>query len=209
MRDGAAIVARLGGRRYPKGWMFRCPVHDDRTPSCSLRSKDGLLTCFAGCPRDQVAAALDALGFTDDGAAPDQVRNGKEDDDRIAYACSLWEQSKVGNPAVAEKYLRCRGITLPVPEVLRPPLIVDVGHRLPLVGFSGIIAAVAQLDGTITAVQNKGRGYSINYGRLLQGAVQLTAPTDGELGLAEGIETALSATQLTGCMLGNAWGQSA
>jgi hypothetical protein len=75
MRDGAAITARLGGRRRGGSWMFRCPVHDDRNPSCSLRD-DGLVTCFAGCPRQQVEAALDALGFPDT-ALPDQTNHGR------------------------------------------------------------------------------------------------------------------------------------
>jgi hypothetical protein len=186
MRNGAAIAARLGGRRYRKGWMFRCPVHNDRTPSCSLRD-DGLVTCFAGCPRHQVAAALDALGFTDDGGSADQVESDV-DERRIVYARWLWDQAKVGKPIIAEQYLRSRGITLAVPEVLRPSLIIDLGDRRPFTGFSGIIAAVQQLDGTLTAVQNKGRGHKgITFGRLLAGAVQLAAANDGELGLAEGI----------------------
>ena len=65
MRDGAAIGAARGGRRNGKGWSFCCPCHDDHEPSCSIRD-DGLVTCFAGCPRAEVLAALDALGFTDD-----------------------------------------------------------------------------------------------------------------------------------------------
>src|SRR5262245_34769885 len=64
MRDGAAIAKKLHGYPYKRGWMFRCPCHDDRVPSCSIRD-DGLVTCFANCPREQVEAALDALGFTD------------------------------------------------------------------------------------------------------------------------------------------------
>ena len=52
MRNGAAIASALGGRPYNKGWMFCCPCHDDRTPSASIRY-DGLVTCFAGCHREQ------------------------------------------------------------------------------------------------------------------------------------------------------------
>ena len=41
VRDGAAIAAALGGKRNGKGWNFRCPCHDDRNPSASIRD-DGL-----------------------------------------------------------------------------------------------------------------------------------------------------------------------
>jgi hypothetical protein len=67
VRDGAGIAAALGGRGNGKGWQFRCPVHDGRVASCAIRRSDGLVTCFAGCPREQVEAKLDALGFADDG----------------------------------------------------------------------------------------------------------------------------------------------
>jgi hypothetical protein len=177
--------------------MFCCPVHADRNPSCALRD-DGLVTCFAGCPRQQVEAALDTLGFPNT-ALPDRSNPGCEYDDRsIAIARYYWDQATV-NPAQVEKYLRRRGITLPVPEVLRPSLIFDPGDRSAFIGFDGILAAVQQLDGSITAVHNKGgNGKACTFGRPGDGAVQLSAPSDGELGLAEGIETALSATQLTG-----------
>jgi hypothetical protein len=69
VRDGAAIAAALGGSHYGKGWSFRCPCHDDRVASASIRN-DGLVTWFAGCPRSEVLAALDALGFTDDYDGP-------------------------------------------------------------------------------------------------------------------------------------------
>ena len=42
----------------------RCPAHDDKTPSLSVKIGDNdcvILKCFAGCPTD---AVLDALGWT-------------------------------------------------------------------------------------------------------------------------------------------------
>ncbi len=45
-----------------RGWMAKCPAHDDRTPSLSVaKGKDGqlLLHCFAGC---SLAEVLDAIG---------------------------------------------------------------------------------------------------------------------------------------------------
>ncbi|MCC6619208.1 MAG: hypothetical protein IT341_09265 [Chloroflexi bacterium] len=48
-------------RRNGAGWMARCPVHEDRTPSLSVGIGDdgrALVTCHAGC---DLAAILGAL----------------------------------------------------------------------------------------------------------------------------------------------------
>jgi putative DNA primase/helicase len=187
MRNGAAIAARLGGRRYGNHWQFCCPCHKDRSPSCSIRD-DGLITCFAGCPRSAVLAALDALGFVDDGADPPEKWDREYQKQQISKAQAIWEQAPIDDPKVRE-YLAFRNITMAqVPEVLRPSIF----------GRNGILAAVQQINCRITAVHNKGRGEKgKNGGCLLYGAVQLAAPIDDELGLAEGVETALSATILT------------
>lgn len=54
--SGASRVKRSGA-----GWMARCPAHDDRSPSLSVRrGEDGrvLIHCHAGCPPEAVVAAL-------------------------------------------------------------------------------------------------------------------------------------------------------
>jgi hypothetical protein len=57
-----ALVARLpSARRNPRGWLAKCPAHDDRAPSLSISSgADGrvLLKCFSGCEVDRIVAAL-------------------------------------------------------------------------------------------------------------------------------------------------------
>jgi hypothetical protein len=48
-------------RVTPRGWIGRCPAHQDKSPSLSIREEDNgqiLLHCFAGCPTDEVCAAL-------------------------------------------------------------------------------------------------------------------------------------------------------
>ena len=57
------LLSHLEGvrRTGPDRWMARCPAHDDRTASLSVReSPNGnvLLNCFAGCPYDEVLAAI-------------------------------------------------------------------------------------------------------------------------------------------------------
>ena len=61
-----AIAKALGGRRAGTGWSARCPAHDDRTPSLSLRDAgDGkvLIHCHTGCGQDEVIAHLKANGL--------------------------------------------------------------------------------------------------------------------------------------------------
>ena len=60
------IAKALGGRKAGSGWSARCPAHDDRTPSLSLRETgDGkvLVRCHAGCDQDEVIAHLKASGL--------------------------------------------------------------------------------------------------------------------------------------------------
>lgn len=51
----------------PGRWLARCPAHQDRSPSLSVRETDDgavLLHCFAGCPPADVLAAV-GLEFAD------------------------------------------------------------------------------------------------------------------------------------------------
>ena len=61
MATAEAIATALGGRKAGGNWMARCPAHDDRAPSLSIRnSNDGkvLLRCHAGCGQGQVISIL-------------------------------------------------------------------------------------------------------------------------------------------------------
>lgn len=59
----AQLIDRLEGVK-PTGqgrWIARCPAHDDRRPSLSVRELDDgrvLLHCFAGCPVEDVLGAF-------------------------------------------------------------------------------------------------------------------------------------------------------
>ena len=63
--NAAQIARGLGGRKSGGGWVARCPGHDDRNPSLSIRDgSDGtvLVHCHAGCDQRTVIDALKALG---------------------------------------------------------------------------------------------------------------------------------------------------
>lgn len=59
-------------------WLARCPAHDDRTPSLTVRETDDgtvLLHCFAGCGADAVMAAVGLrLGDLFPDRGPDEGR---------------------------------------------------------------------------------------------------------------------------------------
>lgn len=51
----------LNPKKTRDGWQCRCPAHDDRTPSLSIKDGDEgcvLLHCHAGCSIDSICAAL-------------------------------------------------------------------------------------------------------------------------------------------------------
>ena len=59
----AALIERLQGVRStgPNRWLARCPAHDDRRPSLTIRLTDDglcLLHCFAGCETADIVAAI-------------------------------------------------------------------------------------------------------------------------------------------------------
>jgi DNA primase len=60
-----SIVRALKARRSGTDWMAKCPAHDDKNPSLSIRDADGkvLLHCHAGCGQREVIAALKAQGI--------------------------------------------------------------------------------------------------------------------------------------------------
>lgn len=61
------LARSLGGKRAAKGWIARCPAHEDRHASLSISdSADGtrvLWKCHAKCPQDDVKRALIANGW--------------------------------------------------------------------------------------------------------------------------------------------------
>jgi hypothetical protein len=61
------IAGRLEARPRGTHWLARCPSHDDRRPSLSIREGVGgktLLHCFAGCAAEAIVASV-GLGVPD------------------------------------------------------------------------------------------------------------------------------------------------
>jgi hypothetical protein len=210
--NAARIGLALRGKKNGSGWLVSCPCPNhgngrgDRNPSLSVSDGDDgrlLVRCFAGCTFEDVMDQFRDRGLVHSGNPESRNRkaSGFNDNrpagtgnpepikpDRIAL--EIWQEAEPIHETVAQEYLWRRGITL-TPLALR--------HH-----SGAMVAAVTQPSAGITAIQrtriNRGtleRGDRWTKGPLGNGAVRLGA-AQRIMGIAEGTETALSATMLTG-----------
>ncbi len=211
--QGREIVERLGGEWQRRGGMCRCPAHDDRTPSLSVRTGEWrlLFHCFSGCETGRVIRALRTLGLigASAGAASGETALSPADPDRRnrGAAARLWAAAHVIARSPAAAYLSGRGLTMQVSDLRyhsRAPY--GRGHRV--IFRPALLAAVRDGSGLVAVHRTFLDARSATLADLLQpkralgrlgaGAVRLREPQGGVLGWAEGIENAIAATQLTG-----------
>jgi putative DNA primase/helicase len=201
------IVERLGGIWHGTRGECRCPAHDDTSPSLSVRLGDRaiLFHCFAGCTTMEVLKALQRLRLHDGSTVA--IPSDKPKRDMGALALRLWKASRPVAGTLAEDYLRARGLSPPFPRVLRFNPTTVLGSGADRRTMPAMIAAV-ESDIGIVAVQRTfldpddvlRRPVSkpkVSLGLLGTASIRLAPATD-ELGLAEGIEDALSATEWFG-----------
>ena len=155
------IAQALGGRKGGGGWTARCPAHDDRTPSLSIRDADHgkvLIRCHAGCDQNSVIATLRSRGlWTEEGLlsiaqlAPRSVTKRSEPDcddaKRTEVALAIWRIATPAGASLVERYLGSRGLP-PTPTLrfhpgLNAPLAI---HRTFLACDSGGKAPAAEQD---------------------------------------------------------------
>ncbi len=115
------VTRALGGRWHGSYGTARCPAHEDRSPSLSLRDGDDgrlLVHCFAGCAGREVLTALRGLGLLSGrDRLADQWRPRADppvlvDADRITWALRIWGEARDPRGTVVEKYLNGRGLHL-------------------------------------------------------------------------------------------------
>jgi len=212
------IAKALGGRKVGQGWAARCPAHDDRVPSLSIRDAGSkvLVRCHAGCDQRDVIEALRARGLWEGKA---QVRHhryrrtvGKAEQpdprstERSAFALSIWEAAKPAAGSPVETYLASRGLKLPPSSAIR----FHAGLKRPSGGvWSCMVALVTKgedaapmgIHRTFLARDGAGKAQvkpaKMMLGPCRGGVVRLAEPSD-LLMVGEGIETSLAAMQATG-----------
>ncbi len=216
------IVTALQGRWHGSYGMCLCPAHDDgKNPSLSIKDgeKGVVVKCHAGCDQRAVIDALRDrhLWAGKEEREPRQApapKRRKPEPDLSAAARDIWARARPIEKTIAADYLRNRAISIELPCSLRYGIIkyAPSGLMLP-----AMIAAVQSGDRKIVAIHRtyltmtgsaKAQVSSpkMALGPLGDGAVRLAAAGD-VLGIAEGIETGLSAMELFGvpvwCALGS------
>jgi putative DNA primase/helicase len=208
----AHVLARLERvRPCAGGFVALCPGHVDRNASLSIRERENgrlLFRCFAGCSYEAIRDALGGRPSKTLGLGlPTTPHVPLDDKKRTELALRVWRESKpAAGLTLVERYLRGRGIAIPVPPTIRfhPNLRHPSGVYAP-----AMVAAVEHVrsGNTVIAIhrtwlRDDGNGKAAldpqkaALGPIAGGAVRLT-PTGETLALAEGIETALSVLQAT------------
>lgn len=108
------IVGALGGTWSGYVAMCRCPAHADSDPSLSIRQgdRDILVTCFAGCSRDDVLRELRRVRPGQHYAPPDPANPP-----RPANVQRIWDQAIDVRGTLAERYLARRNLLPPPPDI--------------------------------------------------------------------------------------------
>jgi hypothetical protein len=213
--DAYSIVKALGGRWRGRSGMARCPAHKEKTPSLSVTASTTgfvLVHCFGGCPQEAVLAALRHRGLWPEGTgdapiyAPQPARGSVDrgELDRRRAAEDIWHRAAPVRGTLGETYLRRRGITVPLPAEFR--FLASLAHGPSKTSWPCLIAAVRDVHDGLGAMQRTwlardGGGKApvkpakMTLGPMGDGVVKLGRPL-ATLGLAEGVETALSARQI-------------
>jgi DNA primase len=195
-----------------------CPFHQEKTPS--FKVENGRFHCF-GCGADgdaiswiQITAGMTFRNSVEELTGDRLPKAAPRQDDercnvhataaRVREARAIWSSAKPIAGTKAEYYLRARGIC-----GLNPSLrFAEQFPYTPAVRLPAMIAAMLSPMRELVAIQvtmlnpQKPEKAAIatprrTIGAMGAGAVRLAAASHF-LGLAEGVETALSAMQLTG-----------
>jgi hypothetical protein len=206
----AAAIRNLGARRRGNNYRCACPL--DCGYDLSLASgEDGKLLafCHGGCTYDQVVPALVPYGLLDAddaGCFISPPSSSKPSPlERIEAARRIYDSLAPAAQTPAERYLRGRAITLPVPSTLRFGAAPHrCGGRLP-----AMVAPVINVDGVLTGIhvtylRPDGSGKADlprdlqreTRGIVRNGTIRLAEhDPDRELAVGEGIESVLSIMQ--------------
>ncbi len=189
--DTTEILESLHARRSGSGWIARCPAHDDKAPSLSLKITETgrlLAYCHAGCTFDEIRQALGLTGERFTSSENRKSSNRKdltpEQIEAQRKARRIWTNSHSANPD--HPYL--------VKKSIKP-------YRLKQ--FSEILVVPMQADdGSIwncQLIDGEGRKKFLRGGRTKSLFTVLGEPSDaGRIYICEGFATGATIHELTG-----------
>lgn len=222
------IVHRLGGTLYQGGRaaVIPGPGHSrkDRSLSLTLTPEGRVIwKSWANDPGETVWPYLGLERQVSRQMTPREAERARlererqrraELDIKLRFCADIWRGTEDAEGSPVAVYLRSRGIVGAIPPTLRFHAKAPWGYpdpAKPSRAFPCMVAVATGPDGRsaaglhLTALKPDGSGKaSLNnprlmYGDLVGAAVQLgPIPADGELGVAEGIETALSYREMHG-----------
>jgi putative DNA primase/helicase len=221
MTSARFLTLALGGRWHGDYGTARCPAHDDRRPSLSIRDGDrggALVHCFAHCDQLTVIASLKDLGFWFDAtrlSESEQERFAKqrrarerERQRRAAFCERVWRKTwAAALPAVnspIRNWLQMRGIALsseavdglPLRWAPHCPLGRDTAPAMVALMTGAVSGTSCGIHRTFLAPDGGAKAFSENSRMMLGKAGVIRLSPDevigAGLGIAEGIETALS-----------------
>ena len=152
------LVGTLGGTWSGYVAMCKCPAHNDKSPSLSIRQGDRgiLVTCFAGCTPEDVLRELGRVRSGRHYPMPDEAQYHRQ-----TNGARIWDQAIDVTGTLAERYLERRNL-LPAPPdvryhprcpympqpktVYQPALLVAVRHISRLVAIQRIFLDPASAD---------------------------------------------------------------
>jgi Toprim domain len=211
-QETLTIVAKLGGKWSGDSAMARCPAHKDRTPSLKISQGENniLVWCYAGCNGSDVLTAIrqQTGASTASSRAKEEYRPRNTDIHR-----HIWSRGIDITGTLAERYLRdVRGIELTPPDILfhprcpqgkkregtykeLPALLVGIYRAHTLVAVQRIFLDPNTAQYTAKMIIGDNRG----------GLWPSTFP-EPNIRIAEGFETAVAFSQITGIHAGAAFG---
>lgn len=200
------VVEQLGGTWSRSGGICLCPTHKDNGPSLSVREgrTSILVHCFAGCEASDIMSELRRRGLlTLEGPFKPTPATPLRDYSELAR--QIWSEARSLGNSPAARYLRRRHIRHQSAELRFHPALRHTNNGI-LEERPGLVARISN-GGGLLAIQRifltpAGEKAPITFpkrglGRPLDGAVRLQ-PVDHRrvLGIAEGTETAMSATDI-------------
>jgi DNA primase len=128
------IVRALGGRRSGASWLAKCPAHEDRNPSLSIREgEDGqvLVHCHAGCGQARVIEVLRGRGLWRESGCTETIAATYDYTDETG--CLLYQIVRKEPKAFLQRrpdgaggwiWRKCdRQVLYRLPEVLEAPIV--------------------------------------------------------------------------------------